>query len=56
VTDAAELEGAFAAALRAEGAYMLDCRVDKDENVYPMVRPGTANHDFVEDPRGSSGK
>jgi acetolactate synthase-1/2/3 large subunit len=48
----AGLEDAFAAAAKQEGPYLLDCRVDEDENVYPMVQPGTSNTDFVEDPRG----
>jgi acetolactate synthase-1/2/3 large subunit len=47
-----ELKGAFAAARETGGPYLLDCRVVEDENVYPMVRPGTSNTDFVEDPRG----
>ena len=56
VTQAGELEQAFAAARRCAGAFLLDCHVDKDENVYPMVAPGTGNADFVEDPRGNGGK
>jgi len=48
----AELEDAFAVAREQDGPYLLDCRVDGDENVYPMVQPGTSNTDFVEDPRG----
>jgi acetolactate synthase-1/2/3 large subunit len=46
-----ELPAAFAAAREADGPYLVDCKVDEDENVYPMVRPGTSNTDFVEDPR-----
>ena len=23
-----------------EGAYLIDCHIDKDENVYPMIPPG----------------
>jgi len=34
------------------GPFLLDCKVEQDENVYPMVQPGTSNTDFVEDPRG----
>ena len=51
VTLTAELEAAFAAAQAEDGPFLLDCRVDESENVYPMVRPGTSNTDFVEDPR-----
>ena len=47
----AELDDAFAAAREADGPFLLDCKVERDENVYPMVQPGTGNADFVEDPR-----
>jgi acetolactate synthase-1/2/3 large subunit len=50
----AELEQAFAEAREAEGPFLLDCKVERDENVYPMVQPGTSNADFVEDPRGKA--
>ncbi len=52
VSATSELDAAFAAARAQDGPYLLDCRVDGDENVYPMVQPGTSNTDFVEDPRG----
>ncbi len=52
VTATADLEAAFAAARDSDGPYLLDCKVEQDENVYPMVQPGTSNTDFVEDPRG----
>jgi acetolactate synthase-1/2/3 large subunit len=55
VTATCELAEALAAAQRENGPCLLDCRVDKDENVYPMVQPGASNADFVEDPRGESG-
>ncbi len=48
----AELDAAFAAARETDGPFLLDCKVEQDENVYPMVQPGTGNADFVEDPRG----
>jgi acetolactate synthase-1/2/3 large subunit len=54
VSDAGELEAAFAAANETKGPFLLDCKVDWDENVYPMVKPGTSIADFVEDPRGRS--
>jgi acetolactate synthase-1/2/3 large subunit len=47
-----DLDAAFAAARETHGPFLLDCKVEQDENVYPMVRPGTSNTDFVEDPRG----
>jgi acetolactate synthase-1/2/3 large subunit len=51
VTATAELHQAFAAARETAGPFLLDCKVEQDENVYPMVQPGTGNADFVEDPR-----
>jgi acetolactate synthase-1/2/3 large subunit len=47
----AELEAAFATAKETNGPFLLDCKIERDENVYPMVQPGTSNADFVEDPR-----
>jgi acetolactate synthase-1/2/3 large subunit len=52
VAVATELEEALLAARDADGPFLLDCKVDQDENVYPMVQPGTSNAEFVEDPRG----
>jgi len=52
VSATGELDAAFAAAKQAKGPFLLDCKVERDENVYPMVQPGTSNTDFVEDPRG----
>ncbi len=49
-----ELGAAFQRAIDHDGAYLLDLIVERDENVYPMVRPGTGNQEFVEDPRGAA--
>jgi acetolactate synthase I/II/III large subunit len=46
-----QLGDAFAAARDSGGPFLLDCKVEQGENVYPMVAPGTGNADFVEDPR-----
>jgi len=46
-----DLTDAFAEAQQTDGPYLMDCRVDAAENVYPMVQPGTSNADFLEDPR-----
>jgi acetolactate synthase-1/2/3 large subunit len=54
VRSTAELEDGFATARDTEGPFLLDCKIDRDENVYPMVQPGTGNADFVEDPRRRS--
>ena len=37
-----EFRDAFAKALKADRTVVIDCRIDKDENVYPMVAPGDA--------------
>ena len=52
VTARTELDAAFAIVRETHGPFLLDCKVDRGENVYPMVQPGTSNTDFVEDPRG----
>jgi acetolactate synthase I/II/III large subunit len=51
VSATADLDAAFEEALATDGPFLLDCKIERDENVYPMVRPGTGNADFVEDPR-----
>ncbi len=56
VVNAQELKDAFALARQTDGPFLLDCQVQADENVYPMVQPGTSNTDFVEDPRGRARK
>lgn len=48
----AGLDAALASARETNGPFLLDCKIERDENVYPMVQPGTGNADFVEDPRG----
>jgi acetolactate synthase I/II/III large subunit len=47
----ADLEPALELAASTPGPFLLDCKVDRGENVYPMVPPGTSNAEFVEDPR-----
>lgn len=37
-----EFREAFAKALKLNCTVVIDCRIDKDENVYPMVAPGEA--------------
>jgi acetolactate synthase I/II/III large subunit len=48
--DAADLEETMATALEAEGAVLLDVRVAREENCYPMIPPGQAARDMVEAP------
>jgi acetolactate synthase-1/2/3 large subunit len=52
----ADLEKAFNAARRCKGPFVLDCRVEAGENVYPMVPPGAGNADFRLDPRHNGEK
>jgi acetolactate synthase-1/2/3 large subunit len=40
VEDRADLDDAIRELLRQEGPVVLDVRVEKEENVYPMVAPG----------------
>lgn len=42
-----DLQGAVAAMLAHDGPVLMDVRVRKDENCYPMVAPGKANADMV---------
>jgi acetolactate synthase I/II/III large subunit len=43
VTERSDLEAAIAEALAYEGPVLLDVRVKRDENCYPMVAPGKSN-------------
>jgi acetolactate synthase-1/2/3 large subunit len=49
--DSADLEETMTAALEADGPVLLDVRVAKEENCYPMIPPGEAARDMVEAPR-----
>lgn len=40
VTNIAEFEAAFAEALRLNEPYLIDCMIDSDDKVWPMVAPG----------------
>lgn len=37
-----QFKEAFAKALKADGPILIDCQIDSDEKVWPMVSPGTA--------------
>jgi len=39
------------AALEHDGPVLLDARVAREENCYPMIPPGNAARDMVEAPR-----
>lgn len=42
-----ELDGALARAFEREGPYVIDCRIDKDEFVLPMLPPGGSMDDII---------
>ncbi|WP_158736660.1 acetolactate synthase large subunit [Alteribacillus sp. YIM 98480] len=46
VEDPNEMQGALKEALNYEGPVLMDCRVHKDENVYPMIAPGKGHHEM----------
>lgn len=47
VSDPAELEAAMKRLLDADKPALLDMRIDRDENVYPMVAPGAPLDDMI---------
>jgi len=47
VDDKNEVEAAMREALATEGPVLLDCRVTKEENCYPMIPAGSAARDMV---------
>lgn len=47
VSDPAKLKGAFERLLAADCPALLDMRIDRDENVYPMVAPGAPLDDII---------
>ncbi len=50
VTTREEFETAFAAAQNAKGPVVIDCVIDRDQKVWPMVAPGAAiNEVFTEE-------
>jgi acetolactate synthase-1/2/3 large subunit len=51
--NSADLEEQMVAALEHDGPVLLDVRVAREENCYPMIPPGHAARDMVEAPRGA---
>ena len=49
--NSADLEEQMVAALEHDGPVLLDVRVAREENCYPMIPPGNAARDMVEAPR-----
>lgn len=48
ITTKAEVEPALKEMLESETAYLLHVLIDEDENVWPLVPPGAANQDMLE--------
>ena len=42
-----ELDAALTRAFAAEGPYVIDCKIDKDEFVLPMLPPGGSMDDII---------
>ncbi|HXQ89210.1 MAG TPA: biosynthetic-type acetolactate synthase large subunit [Solirubrobacterales bacterium] len=53
--NSADLEEQMVAALEHDGPVLLDVRVAREENCYPMIPPGNAARDMVEAPRKAVG-
>lgn len=47
VTTPEALDGALTRAFAAEGPYIIDCKIDKDEFVLPMLPPGGSMDDII---------
>lgn len=47
VTTAEELDAALTRAFRTDGTYIIDCKIDKDEFVLPMLPPGGSMDDII---------
>jgi acetolactate synthase-1/2/3 large subunit len=51
VTDRRMVTGAIQRAMKHDGPFLIDFRVEPEENIYPMVRPGAALSEMIEAPR-----
>lgn len=49
VTTKEEFDAAFDEALKSEITYVIDCEIDSDEKVFPMVSPGAAISDAFDE-------
>jgi acetolactate synthase-1/2/3 large subunit len=50
VEESADLEETMTKAIETDGPVLVDVRVTQEENVYPMIAPGSAARDMVEAP------
>ena len=51
VTDRDGVKAAIEKATSHDGPYLLDFRIEPEENVYPMVKPGAAICELLEQPK-----
>jgi acetolactate synthase-1/2/3 large subunit len=51
VTDRRMVTGAVQRAMEHDGPFLLDFRIEPEENVYPIVSPGASLSEFLEAPR-----
>mgnify|MGYP001077015595 CR=1 FL=1 len=51
VTDKLMVTSAIERAMAHQGPFLIDFQVEPEENVYPMVRPGAALAEIIEQPR-----
>ena len=56
VTNRTELAAAVAAANEAPGTFVLDCRVEQEDSVYPMVPAGADLGDMIVRPTRVDGQ
>ena len=47
MTTPEELDAALGKAFNTEGPYIIDCKIDKDEFVLPMLPPGGSMDDII---------
>lgn len=47
VTDLNQLDAALETAFKSEGPYLIECIIDKDEFVLPMLPPGGSMDDII---------
>ena len=48
ITNKAEVAGAIDEMLNYNGAYLLQIKINAEDNVWPLVPPNTANHEMIE--------
>jgi acetolactate synthase-1/2/3 large subunit len=51
VTRREEVDDAIQQAMDSEGPFLIDFKVEPEENVYPIVPPGASNAEFMEHPK-----